>query len=301
MRRTSVGKRLALTARDIEIFKALAQYRFLRSTYLHAFTGGASETRFKERVGDLFHEGYLDRPDVQWRFADARYRPVVHELGEGGREALTGLDIPDHRTWLKDTHKQFEHSLVTCEVLASIDLRIRARTDLRFIPWTEILAKAPSQKECGRPRLHLDTHDIVEGRGSGDVIPDALFGIEYDTSQGKRFRFVAVEIDRGTMPVRRSDYGQTNYLQKIARYKAALNRNLPKSQWGVPNLLVLTIASSKERIENIKRVMMNEIGPHGAFLFRTIEQPLNTPYLTLLDEPFDRVGFDAVMLSRADS
>ena len=53
MRRTPLGKRLALTARDIEIFRRLAQYRYLPSTYLHVFAGGASETRFKERLGDL--------------------------------------------------------------------------------------------------------------------------------------------------------------------------------------------------------------------------------------------------------
>ena len=76
MRRLSLGKTLALTSRDLAIFRALAEYRYLRSTHLHAFSGGASETRFKERLGDLFHEGYLDRPSQQWEFADARTAPV---------------------------------------------------------------------------------------------------------------------------------------------------------------------------------------------------------------------------------
>src|SRR5665213_4632156 len=88
MRRTQTGKRLELSARDIEIFKLLERYRYLRSTYIHAFVGGASEKRFKERIGDLFHEGYLDRPEQQWDYARARYLPVAYENGAGAAQAL---------------------------------------------------------------------------------------------------------------------------------------------------------------------------------------------------------------------
>ena len=65
--------RIALTPRDIAIFQLLGNYRYLRSTYLHAFVGGASQTRFKERLGDLFHEGFIDRPEKQWELANARH------------------------------------------------------------------------------------------------------------------------------------------------------------------------------------------------------------------------------------
>src|SRR5271156_6662459 len=88
MRRTRTGKSLALTPRDLALFRLLANYRYLRSTYLHAFAGGLSETRFKERLGDLFHEGFLDRPEQQWMFVDARSTPVVYEIGERARAAL---------------------------------------------------------------------------------------------------------------------------------------------------------------------------------------------------------------------
>src|ERR1700683_3784385 len=73
MHRTRTGKRIELTSRDIEIFRLLARYRYLSSTYIHAVVGGASETRFKERLGDLFHEGYIDRPERQWELAGCRH------------------------------------------------------------------------------------------------------------------------------------------------------------------------------------------------------------------------------------
>src|ERR1700679_3042627 len=88
MHRTRTGKRIELSSRDIEIFKLLRRYRYLRSTYIQAFVGGASVTRFKERLGDLFHEGYLDRPAQQWVFGDARFAPVAYEDGKGSIDAL---------------------------------------------------------------------------------------------------------------------------------------------------------------------------------------------------------------------
>src|SRR5882762_2017458 len=96
MHRTRTGKRIELTARDIEIFKLLERYRYLRSTFIHAFVGGASETRFKERLGHLYHEsGYLDRPQQQWQFANSRYVPVVYENTDFAREVLSGHGLLD--------------------------------------------------------------------------------------------------------------------------------------------------------------------------------------------------------------
>src|SRR5277367_1181470 len=99
MHRTRTGKHIALTPRDLAIFRVLVNYRYLRSTFIHAFVGGASETRFKERLGDLFHEGYLDRPEQQWTFANCRYVPVVYEIGEGGRRALRQEGVGVAKPW----------------------------------------------------------------------------------------------------------------------------------------------------------------------------------------------------------
>jgi hypothetical protein len=102
-----------------------ARYRYLSSTYIYAFVRGASETRFKERLGGPFHEGYLDRPERQWEMADCRLRPVIHEIGAGAKRALEQAGIVEEsRTWLgAQAHRQFAHSLMVCEVLASIERR----------------------------------------------------------------------------------------------------------------------------------------------------------------------------------
>lgn len=92
------GKRLELTQRDLGIFLRLHQYRYLRSSYLYAFTGGRSVTRFKERLGDLLHEGYLGRPTEQWRFSDGRHSPGVYQLRKGAPNLVAAPG--EERTWL---------------------------------------------------------------------------------------------------------------------------------------------------------------------------------------------------------
>lgn len=286
MHRTGTGKRLALTARDIEIFWTLSRHRFLRSTYLYAFVGGESEKRFKERLGDLFHEGYLDRPAEQWRFAESRFSPVVHELGRGGREIVSASVMPESVTWLRDgPHRQFEHSLMICEVLASIELVCRNSDRIRFIPWPEILAKAPKSV-----RFSAKPYQFVSGEGQS-VIPDALFGIEYKHDGRKSYRFFALEADRGTMPLIRANKDQTSYFAKIAAYREIIGCEVHKTQLGIPNLLILTATTSEARMADIIARLYSSAGDSAAFLFKTMTaRTLTTPTPRLLSEPWQRAG-----------
>jgi hypothetical protein len=290
MHRTRTGKCLALTPRDLEIFRTLCRYRFLRSTYLHSFVGGESEKRFKERLGDLFHEGYLDRPTEQWRFADARCLPVVHELGKGGHEIITAASAPQPVSWLRDgPHRQFEHSLMICDVLASIELAIRQWQDMRFIAWPEILAKAPENtRQSAKPYL-------LSATNSEAVMPDAIFGFEYCRDGRKAYRFFALEADRGTMPIARSNKDQTSYLGKIAAYREVIGRQIHKTHLGIPNLLVLTATTDEDRMADMMTRLDNSARDSSAFLFKTVNaRTLRMPAPTLLFEPWQRAGQPAL-------
>jgi hypothetical protein len=300
MHRTSTGKQIALTQRDLGIFRALTRYRYLRSTYLHAFVGGASETRFKERLGDLFHEGYLDRPAEQWRYANCRYLPVVHELGKGARQVLSeeGVAEGEQRTWFRDTpHRQFEHSLMICEILASIELGMLGRPDLRFIPWPEILAKAPesTQQRNGPFYMGVMMPDVGE---TVAIVPDAVFGIEYQDVNRKLYRFFALEADRGTMPIVRSKGKQTSLLEKITMYHELLAHQVYKTQLGLPNLLVLTVTTSEPRKSEIMRRLEEQAGDGAAFLFKAVGGTV-TPASQLLVEPWERVGCPSLYIAAA--
>ncbi len=297
MRRTKTGKRIELTARDIEIFKLLSRYRYLRSTYIHAFVGGASETRFKERLGDLFHEGYLDRPAQQWEFADARHTPVVHECGRAAVQALRagGVALEGANTLLADNpHRQFLHSLMICEALASLELGIRAKPFLRLIGWPEILGRAPEATRSSPTPFRLP---VPYG---GYLVPDGLFGIEYHSGGTKTCRFFALEADRGTMPVSRSNPNQTSYLGKVAAYREVIDRQVHKSHVGIPNLLVLTLTTSETRMTEMLKRLDGQAGSHAAFLFKAVRDDApRQPISTLLIEPWQRAGLPSLHIGES--
>ena len=285
MHRAPTNRRLALTSRDIEIFELLRRYRYLRSTYIHAYVGGLSTTRFKERLGDLFHEGYLDRPTPQWDYLDARCMPVVYESGRGSVQALracgSGLD-EEGRQVAATARRQFLHTLMICEALASIELAVGDDARLRFIAWPEILARAPEAVRPSRTPFRLP---VPSG---GYLVPDSVFGIEYRTNDMRAYRFFALEADRGTMPIARSDPRQTSYLGKLAAYGEIIARQVPKAHWGIPNLLVLTLTTSEERASEI----VARLGAgSAAFLFKGAnEKALAKPSPLLLTEPWRRSG-----------
>ncbi len=286
MRRTRTGKRIELTDRDLDIFRLLARYRYLPSTYIHAFVGGASKTRFKERLGDLFHEGYLDRPARQWELANCRHRPAIHELDTSATRILNeqGL-VEESRTWLSPLpHRQFLHSLMVCELLASIELGIRTTPGLRFIPWSEILAKAP-QATRALP-MPMSLRSTAQ---AGGVTPDGLFGIEYTGGEKRTYRFFALEADRGTMPVARSNPDQTSYLGKLAAYQDIVSTQTYKPQLGIPNLLVLTLTTSERRLGEIMQRFAKPASGTTAFLFKAhSESELMSPARQLSSEPWHR-------------
>jgi hypothetical protein len=116
--------------RDIELFKLLYRYQYLRSDVLYAFLGGDSQTRFKKRLGDLYHEGkFVNRPEQQWQFARCRCMPLVYELDVRGEQVLRDQGLPVYSSPLltkgrMGVARQFAHQLMICDCLASIERRL---------------------------------------------------------------------------------------------------------------------------------------------------------------------------------
>ena len=269
------------------IFSYLERYRYLRSTYLFVLAGGASKTRFQERLGDLFHEGYLLRPEQQWQTADARSQPAIHEIAGKGEciSRAHGYPAGVRATFLGTrAHRQFAHSVMICECLASIELATRENPNLRFVPWGEILARAPEH-------VRSDPIPFRFASPTGAVVPDGLFGIEYrDTDGGTKYRFFALEVDRGTMPVTRTSQYQTSYAAKLGAYQKIISDKFYSTWLGLPNLFVLTITTSDARCRQMAQVVAQHC-ERLLFLFKPIgENALRTPTPSLLTDPWIQVG-----------
>lgn len=311
MHRASVGKRIELTARDIEIFKLLARYRYLRSTYLHAFVGGASATRFKERLGHLFHEGrYINRPAEQWQAINARYSPAIYELDDRGEEVLEELGIvvapatPLVRRGRMGANRQFAHALMICDTLASIELGTRSDQSIRFISWQEILGKAPEKTRAAENPFKIETcisyrfakGDTVQSTSFG-LVPDALFGLEYQKHDGSRsFRFFALEAEHRNR-VWCGNLEQTSWLKKVLAYREIVASGTQRSHLGIPNLLVLAVVPHRARIEAMNQLVLEVTGGKGSVLFLFRDIPVfghgfkaPAPMPELLTVPWERAG-----------
>lgn len=298
MKRMGTGKRIELAPRDIEIFKLLERYRYLRSTYIHAFVGGASKTRFKERLGDLFHEaGYLDRPIEQWQAVDARYFPTIYENTERARRLLRENGYEDLVRWSSERshNRQFAHTLLTCEVMASIEFAALADGTIRFIPMMEILAKAPLATRTNPNPVAIP---VYSPELSSYVVPDGLCGLEYQRDEKRSYRFFALEIDRATMPVVRSRQGQTSFAGKLSAYREIISRQVYKSHLGLPNLLVLTVTANERHKAEIMRATANLAGEGAAFLFKALEGGTENPMRSLLNEAWERADYPSLSISK---
>jgi len=310
MRRINSGKRVELTARDIELFKLLNRYHYLRSTFLYAFLGGRSETRFKERLGHLYHDGgYNNRPVQQWQFANCRYMPVIYELDAKGEQVLReqglmGDGSPLLKKGRMGAQRQFPHQLMICDCMASIELAVRQDPNLRFISWQEIMAKAPARETDNPFEIPVSISYTFPRTGNANqaditIVPDGLFGLEYAHGGAKSYRFFALEADRSTMPVARANLHQTSYLKKILAYRQITIQDIQRTHLGLPNLLILNITTNEQHMRTIMELLDQLTAGKGSkvFLFKTLSTlgdfrvaPRPTPHI--LVEAWKRAGHD---------
>jgi hypothetical protein len=121
----------------------------------------------------------------------------------------------------------------------------------------------------------------------------------------KTYRFFALEADRNTVPVVRSDLRQTSWLRKILAYRKIAAQNLYKSHLGLPMLLVLTVATNETHMVNIMSLVgeMSREGKNRMFLFKTMTsvgdfKRAPEPTGSILSEPWQRVGHEALPIDK---
>jgi hypothetical protein len=272
----------------------------LSSTYLHAFSQHLrrNEKRARDRLTDLFNEdrtphggAYLARPHQQFATYDARYQDLVYDLAPAAELALK-----QDGHWHDATAHAgpWAHRFMVASITASIELATLADPALTYIPQEAILGRAGATLRCPVP-----FRDPKTGREeTRDLIPDALFGLEYATEDGPRFRFFVVEADRATEPSRASSFNRKSHLRSILQYREYVGRGLYKEHLNLSaGLLVLTVATSPQTMARMI-ALANEIseGRGNAYmLFQTAEQfgrwfKPGKPMPELLHGPWARAG-----------
>jgi hypothetical protein len=226
-RRASEPPPFRLTDDDAAIVRLLARHRFLRSTHIAALVGRSLD-RTNDRLSRLFHAGYIDRPRDQLDYyPKSGSAPMVYTLAELGAQLLAQRDgiafanVDGRRENREAGRPLIQHQLEIVDFQVSLVRAVRDRGDIRLIQSDEVIAAFPAQTRSMRNPLALRVNFLHNGSPHEiGLIPDLVFGLKF--ADGSRRCFM-VEIDRGTMPISRSDFRQTSFerLPHRVRGKAA--------------------------------------------------------------------------------
>jgi hypothetical protein len=147
---------------------------------------------------------------------------------------------------------------------------VRERGDLRLVSAEEMIAASPQPVSRNPFMLRTKLSDRGIMRQAG-VIPDLVFGMTL--VDGSRRNFM-VEIDRGTMPVSRSDPDQTSFAGKMRVYLAAHAAKQHERQFGWKNFRVLVVTTDRQRVGSMVNALQQLRVPRSPgpslFLFATL-------------------------------
>ena len=140
----------------------------------------------------------------------------------------------------------------------------------------EILWARPSYRNRREQLLHPGGFNevLVEPQGrqierighTRRHVPDLVFGLQF--ADGTRHSFM-VEIDRGTMPVSRSDFLQTSFERKMRAYLTAHAGKQHEREFGWKTFRVLTVTTDHHRTQSMMEALRKLHVPNsiGAPLF----------------------------------
>lgn len=267
-----------LTLRDLTLLAHVARHRFASSAHLVALDGGSAQNVLRSlRV--LFDHGYLDRVRAE-RVGDSP-RPFVYGLGKQGARALRdyGHELDTSLDWTEKNKRAgaifIEHTLQLADFMIGLELACRSRSDISLIREHEILANAPEKTRTAREPLRWQVDKVVMGkRETFSVVPDGLFGLAF--ADGTAAYFI-LEIDRGTIPLTRTDVHGTsawrkNIAYKLATYYEGWKAGRHEKQLGIKQVRVAMVTTSPERVRNMISIVDDITDSKGSNFFMFADQ-----------------------------
>jgi hypothetical protein len=222
---------VAITAGDVEIFRLLSEYRFLRREHLCALTGRPPK-RLHRRIYRLLDGGYIARirlPQQKHIYALSKAAiPVLVEQGSASPEEISRR-LRTHE--LKELF--IKHEMLIVDIHAVLALATR-QGPVRLVDWRE-----------GR-ELH-DYVTIADYGGSVrlPVRPDAFFVLEDSRRPaGANRAHFFLEADRSTAT-------QTRFQDKLKAYWHYLEQGLHTQKYSIKNFRMLTVTLTEERAKNL--------------------------------------------------
>jgi hypothetical protein len=226
---------IRLTERDLNIIKAVYEYRVLTTQQLQSLFFPSMHQAYN-RLAALYHHGFLDR-SFMGVYTDMMNTPILYVLDRKGAELLQahyGADV----AW-NSSHKQvsiqfLDHTLAINTVRIAVSQACEALPDCELIEW-----RSESDLKGDYDRVTIQT---TSGKSkSVSLIPDSYFVLQ--TPLGNAHFFL--ELDRGTMTSKR-------FKQKIFAYMQYYKTGKYQNRFQTKSLRILTVTTSQARADNLK-------------------------------------------------
>jgi hypothetical protein len=144
-------------------------------------------------------------------------------------------------------------------ITASIELATLDDPNLVCSPQHAILEHANTTLRYPVPFRNPATGNVLQS----DLIPDAVFGLEYRHDGKSAFRFFVVEADRATEPSRASKFNRKSHLRNFLQYREYIGRGLYKEHLNLTaGLLVLNVTTGAATMANMLKLTA-EVSPGG--------------------------------------
>lgn len=305
--------RVQITPRDLDYLQVLCENGPTRANALHQIVSPAvKQVQTKKRLLKLYGSpnAYVDRPEQQKENYNANYTCLIYDINKKGEELLIthGRISDEQRFWrvnrLRGTYRNFWHEVMIADIMASIRLGIQADPMLRYISWHQILTRAPEATRRFDNPFKLPYSISHNGQSlMSTLVPDAIFGIEFRRQPKSYYAFFALEADRNTMPVSRSNLKDNSYLRKILAYRSLVSAGTYRTHLGLPNLRVLTVTTNAVHQANIKKLVGDIAGKSELFLFKTLPslgRAFNAPEPTphIIAGAWERAGMDPIAINQ---
>lgn len=252
---------LHLTLRDEKIIRHVFAHRFLRSIHLWQLLPECSPQNLLRRLQKLYHHGYLDRPRAQLDyFHRGGSQALVYGVGAEGIKLLEQkYGLPKRKLdWSAKnrlvTRLFLQHTLAIADFMVALE----RSCEQAEVSWQ----REGSSALASLPPVRWSVN-LPEGESIG-VVPDAVFHLT--TPAGETIHY-CLEVDRGTMPLRRPDLGQTSVQRKLLAYQTTWQQGIWKKELGWNRCRVLFLTATATRAENIRRLTQQLSAGHGLFLF----------------------------------
>jgi hypothetical protein len=285
-RRASAPPPFRLTDDDVEIVRVVARHRLIRSTHIAALVGRSLD-RTNDRLLRLYHAGYVDRPRAQLDYYPSfGSAPMIYALADRGIRLLKEWDgvLFRNAEWSRKNREAgrpfIEHQVAIVDFQVGLRRAIDERDDIRLLHATDMLTdvRHPAARHPFAMPAKVSRRGVI---CEFSVIPDLVFGLRLPNGPRRNY---AVEIDRGTMPVRRSDFSQTSIERKLLGYLAAQAAHAHERALGWKNFRVLIVTTDRTRLQTIidaaRQVQVPRSSGAALFLFSTFDHLAPTSLLT---------------------